>query len=322
MNILHLETKNKRLLKNSLRVQSSETALKNYIRWYQWKKKSSETPLSQKKKKKQDLRITKSSACKNIKKNRKNKNKTKNAGTKHIDPDTGLIYFKYDFGYEFGIVLPGEGKRTVSSTNRTIQGQRRASDIEVPIVHEFTTRKENGYAKRSSSTASSARPSKSAEKFATSKTVKWEPTSESEFSETEDVRNARKRHQDGVNAMGAPPSLVIPCSSPSPSRWDHTTPSPLSLSPSLPSLSPRYSSATGPPSNVDSAGIRPASATIIDQCGCYHRNLFSLCSSFSCFFASLDPGIFFSFFFSIVTLPLHEFGYLKFDGVCFTRRFD
>ncbi|KAF3424285.1 hypothetical protein E2986_10888 [Frieseomelitta varia] len=175
-------------------------------------------------------------------------------GTKHIDPDTGLIYFKYDFGYEFGIVLPGEGKRTVSSTNRTIQGQRRASDIEVPIVHEFTTRKENGYAKRSSSTASSTRPGKSPEKFATSKTVKWEPTSESEFSESEDVRNARKRQQDGGNAMGAPPSLVIPCSSPSPSRWDHTTPSPLSLSPSLPSLSPRYSSATGPPSNVDSAG--------------------------------------------------------------------
>ncbi|XP_050486180.1 titin isoform X2 [Bombus huntii] len=173
-------------------------------------------------------------------------------GTKQIDPDTGLIYFKYDFGYEFGIVLPGEGKRTVSSTNRTIQGQRRASDIEVPIVHEFTTRKENGFAKRSSSTASSTRQSKPAGKFGTSKTVKWEPTSESEFSEAEDIRNARKRHQEGGSTM-APPSLVIPCS-PSPSRWDHTTPSPISLSPSLPSLSPRYSSATGPPSNVDSAG--------------------------------------------------------------------
>lgn len=48
-----------------------------------------------------------------------------------------------------------------------------------------------------------------------------------------------------------PPSLVIPCS---PSKWDRITPSPLSLSPSLPSLSPRYSNATGPPSNVDSAG--------------------------------------------------------------------
>lgn len=184
----------------------------------------------------------------------KTKKKKKNAGTKHIDPDTGLIYFKYDFGYEFGIVLPGEGKRTVTSTNRTIQGQRRASDIEVPIVHEFTTtRRENGFAKRSSSTSSSTRQGKPTGKFGTSKTVKWEPTSESEFSEAEDVRNARKRQQDGGSAM-APPSLVIPCS-PSPSRWDHTTPSPLSLSPSLPSLSPRYSSATGPPSNVDSAGI-------------------------------------------------------------------
>ncbi|XP_054013283.1 titin isoform X3 [Hylaeus anthracinus] len=172
-------------------------------------------------------------------------------GTKQIDPDTGLIYFKYDFGYEFGIVLPGEGKKTVTSTNRTIQGQRRASDIEVPIVHEFTTRKENGFAKRAN-TASSGRQGKPASKFGTSKTVKWEPTSESEFSEAEDIRNARKRHPDGGNTM-APPSLVIPCS-PSPSRWDHTTPSPLSLSPSLPSLSPRYSSATGPPSNVDSAG--------------------------------------------------------------------
>lgn len=151
-------------------------------------------------------------------------------------------------------MLPGEGKRTVTSTNRTIQGQRRASDIEVPIVHEFTTtRRENGFAKRSSSISSSTRQGKPTGKFGASKTVKWEPTSESEFSEAEDARNARKRQQDGGSAM-APPSLVIPCS-PSPSRWDHTTPSPLSLSPSLPSLSPRYSSATGPSSNVESAGI-------------------------------------------------------------------
>ncbi|XP_015171223.1 PREDICTED: titin isoform X2 [Polistes dominula] len=176
-------------------------------------------------------------------------------GMKQIDPDTGLIYFKYDFGYEFGIVLPGEGKKTITSTNKTIQGQRRASDIEVPIVHEFTTKKENGYAKKESSNISSSRATKST-KFGPSKTVKWEPTSESEFSEAEDTKNARRRYPGfgGDNTtMPAPPSLVIPCS-PSPSRWDHTTPSPLSLSPSLPSLSPRYSSATGPPSNVDSAG--------------------------------------------------------------------
>lgn len=35
-------------------------------------------------------------------------------GTKHIDPDTGLIYFKYDFGYEFGLVLPGEPQKVNS----------------------------------------------------------------------------------------------------------------------------------------------------------------------------------------------------------------
>lgn len=177
-------------------------------------------------------------------------------GMKQIDPDTGLIYFKYDFGYEFGIVLPGEGKKTITSTNKTIQGQRRASDIEVPIVHEFTTKKENGYAKKGTTTSSSStRSTKSATtKFGPSKTVKWEPTSESEFSEAEDTKNARRRYPGvGGDTMPPPPNLVIPCS-PSPSRWDHTTPSPLSLSPSLPSLSPRYSSATGPPSNVDSAG--------------------------------------------------------------------
>lgn len=36
-------------------------------------------------------------------------------GTKCVDPNTGLIYFKYDFGYEFGILFPGEGHKFVSS---------------------------------------------------------------------------------------------------------------------------------------------------------------------------------------------------------------
>jgi len=168
-------------------------------------------------------------------------------GTKQIDPDTGLIYFKYDFGYEFGIVLPGEGKKTVESSKKTIQGQRRASDIEVPIVHEFTERKANGFTKKGTSLN---RQSKSANKFGSSKTVKWDPTSESEFSETEDMRNLTKK-QLGMESSITPTSIIIPNS---PSRWDRITPSPLSLSPSLPSLSPRHSSATGPSSNVDSAG--------------------------------------------------------------------
>lgn len=170
-------------------------------------------------------------------------------GTKQIDPDTGLIYFKYDFGYEFGIILPGEGKKTVESSQKSIQGQRRASDIDVPIVHEFTEKKANGFAKKGTFLN---RQSKPGNKFG--KTVKWEPTSESEFSEAEDTRHLNKKQSGVESSMMAPPSLIIP-SSVSPSRWDRITPSPLSLSPSLPSLSPRHSSATGPPSNVDSAGI-------------------------------------------------------------------
>lgn len=186
------------------------------------------------------------------------------SGTKHIDPDTGLIYFKYDFGYEFGIVIPGEGKKTVSSQSKSVQGQRRASDIDVPIVHEFTTRKENGFAKSTpTSTWNNShnntnnnhgrQGSFKQDRFAPTKTVKWEPTSESEFSEAEDMRCSKKRGGGGGGNL-APPSIFIPAS-PSP-RWDPRTPSPISLSPSLPSLSPRHSSAcTGPPSNVDSAGI-------------------------------------------------------------------
>lgn len=183
-------------------------------------------------------------------------------GTKQIDPDTGLIYFKYDFGYEFGIVLPGERKKTVESSKKTIQGQRRASDIEVPIVHEFTEKKANGFAKRNTFPS---RQSKPGSKFGCSKTVKWEPTSESEFSEAEDTRSLSKKQSSLDNSM-APPSLIIP-SSVSPSRWDRVTLSPLSLSPSLPSLSPRHSSATGPSSNVDSAGITPA----IEKACCLHQ---------------------------------------------------
>lgn len=193
-------------------------------------------------------------------------------GTKLIDPDTGLIYFKYDFGYEFGIVLPGEGKKTVESSKKTIQGQRRSSDIEVPIIHEFTEKKTNGFMKKGT-----FRQNKTGNKFGNLKTVKWEPTSESEFSEAEDSKNLNKKQSNkgNIESSIAPPSLVIP-SSVSPSRWDRTTPSPLSLSPSLPSLSPRQSSATGPPSNVDSAGTYLPSRTCIVFINFLSRSTFYL----------------------------------------------
>lgn len=128
----------------------------------------------------------------------------------------------------------------------------------MPIVHEFTEKKANGFTKKGTSLN---RQSKPANKFGTSKTVKWDPTSESEFSEAEDTRNLSKK-QLGMESSMTPPSLVIP-SSVSPSRWDPITPSPLSLSPSLPSLSPRHSSATGPPSNVDSAGTHLPSRELV-----------------------------------------------------------
>lgn len=174
-------------------------------------------------------------------------------GTKHIDPETGLIYFKYDFGYEFGIVLPGEGKKASYSNTKLTQGhQRRASDIDVPIIHEFSTRKENGFRSTplsAPSTLNRRNLYKPKQYGATSKSVKWEQTSESEFSELEDGRG--RKHQ----GYSAPPNLLIPVTSP---KWDQTTSTPVSLSPSFPSLSPRPSSVcTGPPSNIESTGIPP-----------------------------------------------------------------
>ncbi|KAG0730308.1 Titin [Chionoecetes opilio] len=55
-------------------------------------------------------------------------------GTKHIDPDTGLIYFKYDFGYEFGVILPGEAKKVDKSQ---MNGDH-SDDVPIPIIHEKT----------------------------------------------------------------------------------------------------------------------------------------------------------------------------------------
>lgn len=56
-------------------------------------------------------------------------------GTKHIDPDTGLIYFKYDFGYEFGVILPGEAKKVDKKSQ--MNGDH-SDDMPIPIIHEKT----------------------------------------------------------------------------------------------------------------------------------------------------------------------------------------
>lgn len=67
-------------------------------------------------------------------------------GTKHIDPNTGLIYFKYDFGYEFGILFPGEGKKIVGCAGGNTQPiAPRARDIEMPVIHQRTRNKTNDH---------------------------------------------------------------------------------------------------------------------------------------------------------------------------------
>uniref|UniRef100_A0A336ML28 CSON001463 protein n=1 Tax=Culicoides sonorensis TaxID=179676 RepID=A0A336ML28_CULSO len=92
----------------------------------------------------------------------RDENRVSEYGTKQIDPDTGLIYFKYDFGYEFGIIFPGEGKRIVGGyrdcksggmTRNEISGKpsiRQAGDIEVPVLHEKSISATDELAQRSS----------------------------------------------------------------------------------------------------------------------------------------------------------------------------
>ena len=166
-------------------------------------------------------------------------------GTKHIDPETGLIYFKYDFGYEFGIILPGEGKATNGKTTTSIKRARidrsqskEEGGMDFPVLHERTGNPVKGFSKTTEDikTAPQFRP----KKFTHFKSVKWEPTSESEMSEAETDANRWKRY-----------SLPQPLSAIDIPGVDMNTPSPVSLSPSVPSLSPHTSGATP---GLDSTG--------------------------------------------------------------------
>lgn len=67
------------------------------------------------------------------------------SGTKCIDADTGLIYFKYDFGYEFGILFPGNGRKYVASSTYSAPKSKQflhnsAGAIDIPVSHEQTIR--------------------------------------------------------------------------------------------------------------------------------------------------------------------------------------
>ncbi|XP_066257893.1 uncharacterized protein [Euwallacea similis] len=119
-------------------------------------------------------------------------NRAMSHGTKHVDPDTGLIYFKYDFGYEFGIILPGESKSgEIPVPKKTIiEPPKRTVDIDMPVYHETTQ------------SGGAPTPQFRPKKF----TNKWDPTSESEMSEYEgDSKRKSGLSQDPVGTQ-TPPS--------------------------------------------------------------------------------------------------------------------
>lgn len=103
-------------------------------------------------------------------------NLNNHTGTKHIDPDTGLIYFKYDFGYEFGILFPGEGKKLIAgSSHQPLPSDRASSvppsrkhyignpisgDLNIPVKHERTADYANGYASETELLQNNQSPSK------------------------------------------------------------------------------------------------------------------------------------------------------------------
>ncbi|XP_066257895.1 uncharacterized protein [Euwallacea similis] len=134
-------------------------------------------------------------------------NRAMSHGTKHVDPDTGLIYFKYDFGYEFGIILPGESKSgEIPVPKKTIiEPPKRTVDIDMPVYHETTQ------------SGGAPTPQFRPKKF----TNKWDPTSESEMSEYEGDSKRKSGLSQG-------------------SRWEPSSCSPYSMSPSLPSNSPAF----------------------------------------------------------------------------------
>lgn len=80
------------------------------------------------------------------------------SGTKYIDPDSGLIYFKYDFGYEFGIIFPGEGRKFIAGGNKFSNNSNRSAQlschnefihnsadaINIPVTHEKSIKSTRG----------------------------------------------------------------------------------------------------------------------------------------------------------------------------------
>lgn len=145
------------------------------------------------------------------------------SGTKHIDPDTGLIYFKYDFGYEFGLVLPGQPQR-VDKIETTIGKE---GTIELPVLHEQSVTPTPPAASTVSETVSQQAPAVKKEipnfkpkKFTQYKAAKWEPT-DSELSDTEGARGPSRYYEERKQGYT---KFQPPERSPSPQSLASTSP--------------------------------------------------------------------------------------------------
>jgi titin len=107
-----------------------------------------------------------------------------------------LIYFKYDFGYEVGLVLPGEGKNMKGSSSEApakrppLQLPGNEDEVEFPIIHE---------------------PSEITKQ---TKKIRWE--SESELSEFEALKAQQRSEQRSEQRLDPSPSSV---STTSPAHW-------------------------------------------------------------------------------------------------------
>ena len=136
-------------------------------------------------------------------------------GTKHIDPDTGLIYFKYDFGYEFGLVLPGEPQK-VDKIETSIGKE---GTIELPVLHEQSVTPTPPAAAPEQPVKKEI-PNFKPKKFTQYKAAKWEPT-DSELSDTEGSKGPSRYYEERKQSYS---KFQPPERSPSPQSMVSTSP--------------------------------------------------------------------------------------------------
>lgn len=116
-------------------------------------------------------------------------------GTKCVDADTGLIYFKYDFGYEFGILFPGEGRKYVAGSNKCSTPMSKqflhnsAGAIDIPVSHEQTIKQNLRKQQMRNDDSYDFMPMKNRKKFA----GKNQPSVSFNLSDVHNVTTTRSR---------------------------------------------------------------------------------------------------------------------------------